>query len=511
MEETLKLQLEAFAKLEQLDAMIKKLEVIDKEVKDLNKAIKQTDKVLEALNKGNTFAKITAQVSTLKLALSGVRTIGGAIGTVFSKLYDAGKYFFEEVVDAAQFKQNTLVSFETFLGNKKDADEEFANILKIAQKTPADTEELVNVTRLLLQAGFKRNEMDTLRAMAADVQALSGSNETMKEFTIAISKIRGQGKLDANDRQSLLNAGIGADELNKELAVLLKIKGTEKQITAEVKKRQEAGKIDAATAIKAAQNALKNRLGEGMLGEYAIKMASESLSGAVSNFRNAFKDTLKSLDFNNSPGIKAYAKFLNNVTEEIGSKEFKSAIKGIMEELFGGFERLDKKTINSFFMNTIIPGLKHIKAVIREMWDFIDKIFKGGGILSGSFWMTMIKGMGKALYYVGLIIGKGLRVAIRGGHDDADAEIRKIEEAENKIKEDQATIDSVRTQTPLPVEGFKPVEGYNYVGGNTTVNVEVNANTNASPKEIADATTLAAVKAMSSKARNEARMKGRSK
>jgi len=511
MEETLKLQLETFAKLEQLDAMIRKLEIIDKEVKDLNKAFKQTDKVLEAINKGNVFAKITAQVNVLKLALSGVRTVGGAIGTVFSKLYDAGKSFFEEVVNAAQFKQNTLVSFETFLGNKQAADEEFANILKMAQQTPADTEELVNVTRTLLQAGFKRNEMDTLRAMAADVQALSGSNETMKQFTIAIAKIRGQGKLDANDRTSLLNAGIGSDKLNKELAVLLKIKGTEKQITEEILKRQGKHQISADVAIKATQNALKGILKENLLGEYAIRMASESLSGSVSNFRNAFNDMLKSLDFNNMPGIKSFSKFLNILTEEIGSKEFKSAISGIINELFGGFEKLDKKTVHSFFMNTIIPGLNHIRAVIKEMWNFIEKIFKGGGILSGSFWMTMVKGMGKALYYVGLIIGKGLRVAIRGGDDDADREIRKLEAAEKKIKEDQETVDGVRTQTPLAKEEFKPVEGYNYVGGNTTVNVEVNAETNASPKEIADATTLAAVKAMSSKARNEARMKGRSK
>lgn len=123
------------------------------------------------------------------------------------------------------------------------------------------------------------------------------------QINIAKSAIGGlKTVLGGETRQSLNLVGIGSEELNKQLGILLKIKGTQEQVTKEVLKRQKAGLITDKIAARAIEETLKSRLNEKNLGEFSMKMASSSLSGAVSNFENAFNDTLKSLNFDDSPG-----------------------------------------------------------------------------------------------------------------------------------------------------------------------------------------------------------------
>lgn len=501
MEEKLALQVEVITKLTQLDGLLDKLDKLDELTEKFREQTKKTDKVLEKLGRNEALNKLINQLKSLQFALKGVSSITGLVAGAFSKAFDLGKSFFDDVVNAAQYKQGALTTLETFLGSRDAAKEEFAKVLKIATQTPADTEELLETTKSLFTAGFDKEQVNTLRAFATDIQALFGSNEKMKEFTDLLVRIKNTGKLQGDEKNSLYRF-VQGNLFEKHLATLLKIKGTEQQINEEVKKRISAGKISADMALKAAILANKEKLGEQSLGDFAMKMASQSLGGSVSNFKNAFKDMLKSLDFDNIPGIKSFATFLNNITNQISSPEFTNAIRNIIQEIFGGFDKIDGAKIESFFKDKIIPALVTVKEIIADTWNFLgnllnSKDFAGVGV-------AIVKALKDAFYYIGLFIGAGIKEALYG----------------NPEKDKVAGIDAA-ADTEFGPGVFNPENrlgaDINPKGDSTPVvnapkvNITVNAETNASPQEIGDAAVKSFEKFMSENARNEARMKGKLK
>lgn len=501
MDETLKLELQAIDRLDALDKMLDKLNNIDKSIAGINSALGKLDKL-------TPFIKLSAQINIAKSALGAFKSVLGGVVGIIEKGFDVGKNLFTQVLDAAEYKQNTLATLETFLGSREKANEEFNKVLNIAKQTPADTKELVDLTKTLYVAGFKTDEVETLRGVGADVQALFGSNEKLKEFGAVVSKIKGQGKLTGEVRESLSLVGIGSEGLNKQLGILLKIKGTEEQVTKEVLRRQAAGTIGANVGLKAAIATLKSKLGEKLVGEFAVKAASSSISGAVSNFKNAISDTFLGLDFDNSPGLAGLRSFLNSVTDAIGSPEFKAALGELAEGLFSGFKDIQKSDVISFFRNTAIPAILAFRDALKDAWKFLDNILHAKSIADVG--LAALKGLKDVLYYIGLVLGKAIKAALFSSVD-SDYEIQKLEtyaqNAENMKK--------IKTK-PSPFADQKPEVKYTDIfpkGDTNNIHVEVHAPGDADPKTTAKLTSEALVNALNSNkaARTAARSKGLSR
>ena len=83
----------------------------------------------------------------------------------------------------------------------------------------------------------------------------------------------------------------GADQLRIQIGKQLGLKGKDQSIKDQVEKLVKARKVDSTTAISAINELIAGKT-SGVAGGYSREAATKSISGAISNFQDAFSNTL---------------------------------------------------------------------------------------------------------------------------------------------------------------------------------------------------------------------------
>ncbi len=184
------------------------------------------------------------------------------------------------VLKAAQAGLNIAMSFErsrigleAFLGSAERAKALFADIQKMALKSPFEMKDLLEGTNRLLAFNFKAQEIvPTLDAVSSAMGALGGDRGKVNDLINALGQIRAATKLTGEEMRQLRNAGIPA------MDILTQAFGKSAE---EIDKFIRKGLVPGDLAIRALVDGMNERFGK------FNDAVSKTASVALSNFMDA--------------------------------------------------------------------------------------------------------------------------------------------------------------------------------------------------------------------------------
>lgn len=369
----------------------------------------------------------------LQFAMGG--PLGLAKGVINSGI-DMGKGLLDSVIDAAQFRQNALTGMSYMLGgDMQKARELFADAQKLASKTPLDTNKVIQGIKTFLTSGFNASESKYLYRVVAD-QAAKFLDQPEVEGNVigAFTRLQGRGYATNEDFESLRAAKFkvadvkkqllqqkGFSDLMKKAGVHITGKESEEEQGKKIEHVLSTGKVGTYTLINAAIASLYQGKDLDTAGKLAEQFGGESLTGAISNAKNAFGDMLASLDLIKTEvgpdgvgkGMKALVGFLGRYSDLLGKAEgpglkLRQTITGLVDELLLGLDLIDDKKMAAVIDSAGELGHKLI-GFFKEAWGWLDKLInaKPGELINNA--KGVLRDMGR---YIGEGVAAGMKAAV---------------------------------------------------------------------------------------------------
>ena len=171
--------------------------------------------------------------------------------------------------------EQTQVAFQTMLGSVEKGNAVIKELQQFANFTPFDTDEVVQAGRKLLSVGVAVEDLTRTMNLLGNISA--GTGKDLNELTRIFGKVRSNAKLQGEELNALLDAGIPI------LQVLGERLG---KTSAEIRQMVTKGKIDFAT-FEAAMSSMSE---EGGMFFELMEKQSKTLGGRISTLFGIFKD-----------------------------------------------------------------------------------------------------------------------------------------------------------------------------------------------------------------------------
>lgn len=224
--------------------------------------------------------------------------LGGVIAGYFSINFAAN--FAKQIATVRGEFQQLEVAFETMLGNKSEADKLMAQVVELASTTPFELQEVAGGAKALLAFGTEASDIiPTLRALG-DVSA--GLSVPIERLIMNFGQVKTQARLTGRELKDFQVSGVPivaelAKNLNK----------TEKEIGEMV----SAGRI----GFKEVEEAFKSMAGEGGRFENLMAKQSKTITGMISNLKDAWAQMMESMGRNNEGAITGVITTAKSVVE----------------------------------------------------------------------------------------------------------------------------------------------------------------------------------------------------
>jgi hypothetical protein len=312
------------------------------------------------------------------VALGAVAALAG-IATAFAGVgYSAAA----AVIEVAAFRESSLVALTAVLGSSQAAGRQFRNAVTVANQTPLDTRDVIAQTQSFAVAGFGEREIAPLIAASADLGAAFGQRSS-EGFALALSQIRSAGRLQGQELLQLSNANVSRSAILDSIARQMNLGqgevGRRAAQTAITQRRVSSG-----VGEQAALDAVRGRLdGGGALGTFA-RQQSETLTGAISNARNAIFNLLIGIDFGNVPGIVAFKNVLLQVTSALqtgspAATRLRAGITGAANAVGALLARVVNPTTISAGMAALSTGFATVQRFATTAWPIVQAFVRGVG------------------------------------------------------------------------------------------------------------------------------------
>lgn len=269
----------------------------------------------------------------------------------------------------------------------------------LAMKFGQDVEDTTTNLQKLLSAQFDARLATDIIKMGADLRAIGATAEDTSGAVRAITQIKGAGKLMGQELLQLANAGVSINLVREEIGKLMGGKSG-----AEVLKLQEAGQVDADTAIAGILNAVQKKTGSKHLGEAGAKFADTTIDGMLGRVKavgqNAALEVTKRLEQPITKFITGKARaFSDWLDSPRGAKTLDLLGRGL-EKAIGLFEAI-ADTAGDTFLH-----------VMTAVGDVVGPVFKTLGS-EGAVATEVARTLGKVLGFVasalavagGLVLG----------------------------------------------------------------------------------------------------------
>ena len=360
----------------------------------------------------NSIKGIKADTSFLKMA-----AVGNILKNAFSAVYDIGKKFVSNVLDAMTDRQGSILTFSTYFGEDQGK-QVYESLLKIAKATPVATASLKEYA--LKYAGTFKDASSVLRAslLTADVESFYGQalgpekgKQIATGFADAFNAVA-SGKLfeEGSEFSKAFTTGSvnGFMELAKALKITAKSGAEAKEkLSALIRSGLTGDKkqklLDAFTDVS-----LK-KMKSTKIGETAERLSEGALMGALSNFDSAWEDMLSSIKWEDSPAVKKITDFINKISKFLGSDEMAKFVKDITEDMASLLpENPDK------FLTGVLK-------VLRTIYNFIKDIITGAKSIGG----TLVSALSFTFVQLGKAFGQGFRASTNFIEKRADGTNRR--------------------------------------------------------------------------------------
>lgn len=278
--------------------------------------------------------------------------IAGIAAGIVGSFAGIGAEVARTVVQVAAFRESSLVALEAVLGSSAAAGRQFRNAIVVANQTPLDTQDIIAQTQSFAIAGFSEREIQPLVAASADLGAAFGQRSS-EGFSYALSQIRAAGQLQGQELLQLQNANVSREAVLASIARQMGL-GTGDAGNRAALQAIRDRRVSSGVGIQAALDAVQGRLDRGRnLGSFA-RDQSATLTGALSNARNAIFNLLIGIDFASIPGIQAFKQSLLTITEALqngspAAAALRGGITGAANAVGGLFARINPQSIAAGF------------------------------------------------------------------------------------------------------------------------------------------------------------------
>jgi tape measure domain-containing protein len=263
---------------------------------------------------------------------------GGAIG---AGLLAAGAAYAGKMM---MFKENTLFAFKYITGSQAGAAKLFDDADKLArsmgQKTSAATESISE----LMAGGFDQKTAMALSSAIGDIHALRPDVDT-RQISRQAAQMLGKGRINANDLQPMLDAGVDDSKFYEALSGITGIHDQGK-----LRKAMELGTVTAKQGISALLKGIQAQGGGGPLGSVAKSFSTDTVRGAFENMTAMVERLFMSI---NSGGAgSGLIKLMGNIAEAMDpTSESGQRLLGQIDKLveWGGqaFQNIDVSKVIS--------------------------------------------------------------------------------------------------------------------------------------------------------------------
>lgn len=297
---------------------------------------------------------------------------GGALGAVTAvagiaaAFAGVGASAAQAVIEVAAFRESSLVALEAVLGSSQAAGRQFRNAITVANQTPLDTQDVIRQTQSFAVAGFGEREIAPLIAASADLGAAFGQRSS-EGFALALSQIRATGTLQGQELLQLTNANVSRmavlDSIARQMNLGQGDVGRRAAMTAISQRRVSSG-----VGEQAALDAVRGRLDQGgQLGSFARRQ-SETLTGAISNARNAIFNLLIGIDFANIPGIQQFKDAILTVTRALSDGS--PAALAIRGAISGAANVVGRFMASIVTPDNIRAGFEFVQSAFQRVQNF---------------------------------------------------------------------------------------------------------------------------------------------
>lgn len=274
-------------------------------------AVKNASQSLGANNFGNKMAEQfnepIAKVKELNSQLEHTKNIGssnsnGGFGNLLGSLgvgFGAGMIG-KQALEQSANAESQKIAFKVMTGSKGEGDKLYSDIVKMADVTPYESQDLARSGKTMLGYGVDKSKIMPDLNMIGDIAAATDHPaESLQSLALAFGQVTAKGHLAGQEVMQMINAGFNP---LKEISLATGISMNS------LEKAQEKGAITS----KMVELAFKHATGEGGKYHNMMKEQSETLGGKWSTFMDGVHHKL--MDFGNflSPTAK---KLMDFVTE----------------------------------------------------------------------------------------------------------------------------------------------------------------------------------------------------
>lgn len=287
--------------------------------------------------------------SGLQSMMQGVGQFGGmAVMNGFSAAIGFAK---DAVFGFNSTLQNSTIAFTTMLGSATKAQTFLQQLQTFAKSTPFEFQGLVQTAQNMMGMGIAAKDViPDLTALGDSVASIGGSQEQVKQVTLAFDQMAAKGTLDMGNMNQLMEGGV--PNALKIMAAAYKVS------TGQMIEMISTGKVQSSVALPALINGLeKGTSATAALGGMMAKQ-SQTFTGALSNIADGLQQAIAGAF---KPFFDVAAKgavALGNFFSGDKFSAFGAAAESGMTKAFAA--------VKGFNFSPIITAFQHVVAVVKN-------------------------------------------------------------------------------------------------------------------------------------------------
>lgn len=419
------------------------VEAFDKPLKDMQNALKsitdgfkqQREEIKKVTQAVDSLASTYKKFEVGKMAFSGMKAAMGGVVGIASKGVDVMQELGATTLDAMQFRERSIFSLGKAFG---DGENRLQEIVDLANISTLDTKSAVSMVNALSSSFKDFEDVKKILVLGADV--LYKFPQLGEQYTTAMQKASaGVMVEDGSDLVKVLQGSMPG--YKKEIAKVLnggKVVDSLTKAEELIKRAKANGTLTGRVLTQALAESIKKGLGMQNIGDWSIKAASSSLTGAVSNFESVFESLLITVPWEKYAGFGNLTKFLNKLTESINSKEVRDAIGNAFNDMFAPLAVInDSGNIKKFFTETLPPLIRKVGEIFKSAFGWLADLLSGKESIGASVRIAMLKlvnGLKDILIYLGELIGMGIKSVIMGGVETRSGKIERLEKEKKALE-----------------------------------------------------------------------------